>query len=224
MVNEYVSVVFDGPAGVGKSTISKSIAIALDFNYIDTGAMYRTVTLFAMERDLDIQLTQQQQLLDLVLGEPFRFEFGEDKKLRIFHGSRELTDAVRAQNVSRNVSHVAALPQVRAGLTALQRQMAANANVVMEGRDIGTVVMPDATYKFFLTASVDTRARRRYLELKESGYQVSVESIREDIIARDALDSSRAHAPLVKAQDAIEIDTSQLSIEEVVSLIVSYMR
>jgi cytidylate kinase len=223
MFQDYVSVVFDGPAGVGKSTIAKAIALKLGFDYVDTGAMYRAVTLFAMENGLDLSLPHQQQMLDLVLDEPFRFIFSEEGKLRIFHGSRDLTDAVRTREVSRHVSYVAALPWVRKGLTELQRQMAAKANVVMEGRDIGTVVMPNATYKFFLTASPDTRAQRRFLEMTDRDQSLGVESIRDEIIARDTLDSSRTHAPLVKAEDAIEIDTSCLSIHEVVALILSYI-
>lgn len=216
-------IVFDGPAGVGKSTIAKTIALELGYAYIDTGAMYRAVTLFALENGVAIDTLNQQALLDLVLNEPFKFVF-TGGSLRVYHGNRDITTAVRSQLVSQNVSSVAAMPAVRAGLTDLQRKMAANANVVMEGRDIGTVVLPGADYKFYLTASAEIRAKRRFLELKAQGIEIPLEAIQAEIEARDKLDSSRLHAPLRKAEDAIEIDTSNLDIPEVLARILSYIK
>lgn len=216
-------IVFDGPAGVGKSTIAKTIALELGYAYIDTGAMYRAVTLFALENGVAIDTLNQQALLDLVLNEPFKFVF-TGGSLRVYHGNRDITTAVRSQLVSQNVSSVAAMPAVRAGLTDLQRKMAASANVVMEGRDIGTVVLPGADYKFYLTASAEIRAKRRFLELKAQGIEISLEAIQAEIEARDKLDSSRLHAPLRKAEDAIEIDTSNLDIPEVLARILSYIK
>lgn len=216
-------IVFDGPAGVGKSTIAKTIALELGYAYIDTGAMYRAVTLFALENGVAIDTLNQQALLDLVLNEPFKFVF-TGGSLRVYHGNRDITTAVRSQLVSQNVSSVAAMPAVRAGLTDLQRKMAASANVVMEGRDIGTVVLPGADYKFYLTASAEIRAKRRFLELKAQGIEIPLEAIQAEIEARDKLDSSRLHAPLRKAEDAIEIDTSNLDIPEVLARILSYIK
>lgn len=218
----YVSVVFDGPAGVGKSTIAKAIALELGFNYIDTGAMYRAATLFALEHSIPFDEENQNRILEIVLNKDFRFT-QTDTRVLIYHGSRDLTEDIRSLEVTRNVSYLAALPAIRAGLRDLQRQMASSSNVVMEGRDIGTVVLPNATHKFYLVASVETRARRRLHELTCKGINVSYETILRDIEARDKLDSSRTHAPLRKAEDAMEINTSDLQIPEVISLVMSYI-
>lgn len=223
MGQEFISVVFDGPAGVGKSTIAKSIAQELGFQYIDTGAMYRTVTLYALEQGIEIKPANGQKMLNLVVAKQFKFQF-DNAELRIFHGDRDLTESVRTQEVSRNVSFVAAIPEIRNGLTSIQRELATQSHIVMEGRDIGTVVLPNATYKFFLTASIDTRAERRYLELLDKGVKASLEEIQKEISARDFLDSSREHAPLRKAEDAIKIDTSNLNIEQAKSLILSHIK
>lgn len=223
MAQKPVSIVFDGPAGVGKSTIAKAIARKLGYAYIDTGAMYRAVTLFALEQGIPIDAEYQEAMLVLALRDNFRFVFvGEN--LRIYFGQRDISKAVRSLEVTRHVSHVAALPAIRQGLREIQRQMAASTDVVIEGRDIGTVVLPDATYKFFLTAAVEVRARRRYLELRAQGIAADLEEIRRSIQDRDRLDSSRTHSPLRKADDAIEIDTSSLSIQGVVDLILSYIK
>ena len=223
MAQKPVSIVFDGPAGVGKSTIAKAIARKLVYAYIDTGAMYRAVTLFALEQGIPIDAEYQEAMLELALRDNFRFVFvGEN--LRIYFGQRDISKAVRSLEVTRHVSHVAALPAIRQGLREIQRQMAASTDVVIEGRDIGTVVLPDATYKFFLTAAVEVRARRRYLELRAQGIAADLEEIRRSIQDRDRLDSSRTHSPLRKADDAIEIDTSSLSIQGVVDLILSYIK
>ncbi|MGI6364409.1 MAG: (d)CMP kinase [Bacillota bacterium] len=223
MAQKPVSIVFDGPAGVGKSTIAKAIARKLGYAYIDTGAMYRAVTLFALEQGIPIDAEYQEAMLELALRDNFRFVFvGEN--LRIYFGQRDISKAVRSLEVTRHVSHVAALPAIRQGLREIQRQMAASTDVVIEGRDIGTVVLPDATYKFFLTAAVEVRARRRYLELRAQGIAADLEEIRRSIQDRDRLDSSRTHSPLRKADDAIEIDTSSLSIQGVVDLILSYIK
>lgn len=223
MAQKPVSIVFDGPAGVGKSTIAKAIARKLGYAYIDTGAMYRAVTLFALEQGIPIDAEYQEAMLVLALRDNFRFVFvGEN--LRIYFGQRDISKAVRSLEVTRHVSHVAALPAIRQGLREIQRQMAASTDVVIEGRDIGTIVLPDATYKFFLTAAVEVRARRRYLELRAQGIAADLEEIRRSIQDRDRLDSSRTHSPLRKADDAIEIDTSSLSIQGVVDLILSYIK
>lgn len=212
------AVVIDGPAGVGKSTIAKNVAKALHLTYIDTGAMYRTITLYALEEGIPIDVQHQAELLATIEKEDFSFSF-EAENLRIFHGSRDITEAIRSQQVTELVSQVAALPIVRSGLLAIQRKLAENNNVVMEGRDIGTVVLPGAKYKFFLTAAPEIRAQRRYEELKSKGLDIDLSSVLADIKRRDRLDSTREVAPLRKPDDAIEVDTSGLSIEEVTGLL-----
>lgn len=217
---KHTSIVLDGPAGVGKSTVAKELAKTLKFDYVDTGAMYRVATLLAMEAGIPLEVSQQQTIADLVAAKPFSFHLSPGG-MKIFFGQRDITEAVRSPQVSRNVSVVAAFPAVRQGLTTLQRQYAQEGDVVMEGRDLGTVVVPDATYKFFLTASLDTRAHRRFLELKAKGLKVDLETMRSEIALRDRLDSSRQHAPLSKADDAVVIDTSSLSIDQVLKKIIS---
>lgn len=222
-MSDTVSIVFDGPAGVGKSTIAKAVARQLGFTYVDTGAMYRGVTLLALEQGIPIDSRHQQEMLAAANTADFSFIFSGEE-LRIFHGSRDITESIRSREVTGNVSYVAALPEIRQGLTTLQRQMANSRNVVMEGRDIGTVVLPDSEYKFFLTASPEVRAGRRHKELVAKGVAVDPETLLADMVKRDQLDSSREHAPLRKAEDAIEIDTSGLEIDEVVNLVLSHIK
>lgn len=222
-MGDTVSVVFDGPAGVGKSTISKAVARQLGFTYVDTGAMYRGVTLLAIEQGIPIDFAHQQEMMAITDTADFSFIFvGEE--LRIFHGSRDITEAIRSQEVTGKVSYVAALPEIRQGLTSLQQQMASSQSVVMEGRDIGTVVLPNADYKFFLSASPEVRARRRYKELLSKDVAIDQATVLADMQKRDQLDSSREFAPLRKAEDAIEIDTSDLEIEEVTRLVLAKIK
>lgn len=222
-MGDTVSIVFDGPAGVGKSTIAKALARKLGYTYVDTGAMYRAVTLFALEQGVPIDAEHQQEMLALIETADFEFIF-VDGGLRIFYGPRDLTEDIRSREVTGVVSHAAALPEVRRGMCALQRQMANSSNVVMEGRDIGTVVLPMATYKFFLTASAEVRAMRRYQELMVKGIEIDFATVLKEITERDRLDSSRKYAPLCKADDAIELDTSGLDAEEVLSLVLSIIK
>jgi cytidylate kinase len=222
-MGDTVSIVFDGPAGVGKSTIAKALARKLGYTYVDSGAMYRAVTLFALEQGVPIDAEHQQEMLALIETADFEFIF-VDGGLRIFYGPRDLTEDVRSREVTGMVSHAAALPEVRRGMCALQRQMANSSNVVMEGRDIGTVVLPMATYKFFLTASAEVRAMRRYQELMAKGIEIDFATVLKEITERDRLDSSRKYAPLCKADDAIELDTSGLDADEVLSLVLSIIK
>lgn len=214
------AVVIDGPAGVGKSTVAKALAQALNYTYVDTGAMFRAVTLYALEGGIPIDAQHQEQLLSAVKGAEFSFSF-VDNELRILHGPRDITEAIRSQAVTNMVSQTAALPTVRAGLLDWQRQFAARDNVVMEGRDIGSVVLPEAPYKFFLTAADTVRAKRRYEELKSQGLDIDFAAVLADIRRRDRLDSTREIAPLRKPDQAIEIDTSGLQAEEVTALLLS---
>ncbi len=195
----------DGPAGAGKSTVSKIVAARLGYTYIDTGSMYRAVALKVLLtgknvddaiKDVDIKL---------------------DANGKIFLDGRDVTKEIRTPEVSRGASDVAKFGVVREKLTQLQREMAAQGKVIMDGRDIGTQVLPDADLKIFLTASVEERARRRFLELKEKNFAADFEQIKKEISLRDKQDSERKIAPLAQAEDAVLLDSTKLTIEEVVA-------
>ncbi|MCR5741219.1 MAG: (d)CMP kinase [Gammaproteobacteria bacterium] len=204
---KYYSIAIDGPAGSGKSTIAKSVARNLGFTYIDTGAMYRAVTYKALQ--LNIRN----------LADASEYKFLEDTKLEfinnlMFMDGKDVSKEIRTQDVVKNVSLVSSLKYVRDVLVDWQREMAKTQSVVMDGRDIGTNVLKDASLKIFLTAAIDVRALRRYYELKEAGSQMSYDEVVVDLIRRDNFDTNRLNNPLRKASDAIEIDNSELSIEE----------
>lgn len=201
-------IAIDGPAGAGKSTISKRVARQLNFQYIDTGAMYRGVTLKCLR--LGLQPDQvSQKLIDL------KTEIQLDGE-KIFLDGEDVSQEIRSIEVSQSVSAYSAIPEVRLFLVDLQRAMAINQNILVDGRDIGTYVFPNAELKIFLTADVEVRAKRRFLEMQEKGNAVSFEEIVSNIETRDRIDSQREMAPLKKADDAIEVDTSSMKIEEVV--------
>lgn len=208
-----LQIAIDGPAGAGKSSVAKVLAKRLNCIYLDTGAMYRAVTWLAMQQQVDVtDLMRVARLL-----ETLRLEFREEQGgQRLYCNGTDVTEAIRSPQVSANVSAVAMIPLVRETLVAQQQHIAANCDVLMDGRDIGTTVLPDARYKFFLTASLEERARRRYLELKEKGVDADMEQIKQDIALRDKKDSQREVSPLVQAPDAELIDTSNLSFDEVV--------
>jgi cytidylate kinase len=207
----YHALAIDGPAGAGKSTIAKRLADRLDFTYIDTGAMYRATTYKAISLEVD-------------LSDPDSFEFLDDTEF-IFNNGELYMDGVnmtrlnRSKEVSDQVSLVSSHIPVRNKLVALQQAISKDNHVVMDGRDIGTVVLTHAELKIFLTASVHVRAMRRHEELKNNGRDITVEALEEEIKKRDLYDSSRAYNPLKKADDAIEIDTSDQTIDQVVDLI-----
>ncbi len=202
----------DGPAGSGKSTISSLIAKQLGWTHIDTGAMYRAVTLLAIEKGID--LTQESEYTFL---ESVKIHYDFD---RIFINDRDVTEAIRSEAVTNNVSLVSSFPYVRRKLVDLQKEAAKDINVVMDGRDIGTVVLPDADLKIFLTANVEERAKRRYKEHIKKGKQAEITKVIEDIVIRDQKDSTRKESPLKKADDAITLDTTDLTIEQVVRQII----
>lgn len=204
----------DGPAGAGKSTISRMLADRCGCTYLDTGAMYRTVTLLAIEQGIEPSAADELGLLsqNLEIG----FQPGPGGMPRVFAGRREVTEEIRSQEVTRGVSEVSAHAGVREALVGKQRLCASAGNVVIDGRDIGTVVFPAAEVKIFLTASVAERARRRRLELEGKGVTVSREQMEQEIAARDDFDSSRKVAPLKAAADAIILDTTEMSIDQVV--------
>jgi cytidylate kinase len=207
-------IAIDGPAGAGKSTISRLIADRHGWTYLDTGAMYRAVTLLAQEQG--IAPGDGEALTQLARNVEIGFQPGPGGVPRVFAGCREVTEEIRSLEVTRDVSEVSAHAGVREAMVERQRQCGVNGDVVVDGRDIGTVVFPQAEVKIFLTASVGERARRRRLELEGKGVEVAQEQMEKDITTRDDYDSSREVAPLKAADDAILLDTTDLSIEQVV--------
>ncbi len=215
------SIAIDGPAGAGKSTIAKKVSANLGFIYLDTGAMYRTVALKAIRTGID---TKNQKELAVMMDKLDISISHENNLQKIFLDGEDVSEAIRTPQVSVGASNVAVFPEVRLKMVDLQRKIASGIDVVMDGRDIGSYVLPDAELKIFLTASVDERARRRYEELIKKGQPANLEAVRADMIFRDKNDSSRALAPLVKVADAIEIDSTKLSIDEVVEKILYFYK
>jgi CMP/dCMP kinase len=221
-MTEFITIALDGPAGAGKSTIAKMIAKRLGILYLDTGAMYRAVGLKALRQGVSVRSEQQMAVMLADTRLDIEFHGGEQ---RIFLDGEDVSQAIRTPEVSRAASDVSALTVVRLRLVELQRQIAARQPLVLDGRDIGTYVLPDAPYKFFLTASPPERARRRLLDLQERGDQAStLQQVLDDINYRDAQDSQRILAPLRQAEDAILVDTTELTQEEVVRAILGHIR
>ncbi|MGE5653557.1 MAG: (d)CMP kinase [Bacillota bacterium] len=211
-----MAIAIDGPAGAGKSTVAKMLANRLRFCHIDTGAMYRAITLAALRLDLDLDNDQQVAKLAEHLELDIR---PASDTMHIFLNGEDITELIRDPSVSANVSRVARLASVRSQLVRWQRQLAQSQCVVMDGRDIGTHVLPDAPLKVFLTASLAERARRRMQELADKGLSTAISQVQADIATRDEIDSKREASPLARALDAVEIDTSQLSAEQAVEKI-----
>jgi cytidylate kinase len=207
-------VAIDGPAGAGKSTTARLLAQKLGYALVDTGAIYRTLALLASQRG--ISWSDGPAVAALAVGLPIGFEMRGDQNLTLLDGV-DISSLIRTPEISDGASRVSALPEVRAALLELQRRLGANGGVVVEGRDIGTVVFPQAEAKFFLTATTDERARRRVSELRAAGRTVDEAQTRADLVARDHRDSSRDVAPLRKADDALEIDSSSIDADEVVA-------
>lgn len=218
-----MQVAIDGPASAGKSTVAKIIANKLSFIYIDTGAMYRACTVIARNHQLDYG--DEAAILKAIDedGIELKSENGEQK---VYVAGKNVSKEIRTPEISANVSQVSALPKVREKMVSLQRQLAGKTNVIMDGRDIGTTVLPNAEVKIFLVASARSRAERRLLDLKERGIEStqSVDEIEKDIAARDYKDSHRKVSPLKKADDAIEIDTTNMSIDQVVAAILAQIQ
>ena len=212
-----IRVAIDGPSGAGKSTVAKRIAKDLSIIYVDTGAMYRCIGLYALRQGLDTKDSQQVSscLEQIHLKTSYDVQNGQ----RIFLNGEDVSEAIRTPDASMAASNVSAIPQVRAFLLDLQRDMAKKQSLVMDGRDIGTVVIPDAELKIFLTASPESRARRRYLEYVQKGQQPVYDDILHDVILRDHQDSTRAAAPLCQAPDAVKLDTTEINFEDTVSII-----
>lgn len=212
----YPNIAIDGPAGAGKSTVAKTVAQRLGFLYIDTGAMYRAMALQALRDGLDLE--DRDGLGRLAARTSVQLTVTGDGTQVLLNGE-DVTEEIRSPDVSRSVSLVARVPAVRRRLVELQREMALGGGVVMEGRDIGTVVLPDARIKIFLTASPEERARRRREELARKGYFVDQRQMEEEILERDRIDTSRETDPLTPAPDAEIIDCSSLPVEQVVKMI-----
>lgn len=212
-----LQIAIDGPAGSGKSTVAKAVAQLLNITYLDTGAMYRAVTYAAMKANLSFD--DEAALKTLV--DDIQLDISP-KSIQL--NGEDVTEAIRTPEVTRCVSDVSKVGYVREKMVILQREIALNQPVIMDGRDIGTVVLPQATYKFFLIADPVERAKRRMLELEAKGFEASLEVITEEIITRDKIDSEREISPLMRAADAIEIDTTHLSIEDVIRKIISLVK
>ncbi|MEW8993658.1 (d)CMP kinase [Clostridium sp.] len=211
-----ISIAIDGPAGAGKSTIAKLIGEKYNLMYINTGSMYRAVTLFAMRKD--IEPNQVEELCELI--DTLKMYF---KNENLLVNDIDVTDELRSIEVTNNVSRYASILEVRQKLVEMQQEIAKNYNVIMDGRDIGTVVLKNASLKIFLTARAEERAKRRYDELIAKNVKVDYNNILEDIKKRDYIDSNREVDPLRKAEDAIEIDSSTMDISEVVETISKYI-
>ena len=218
-MNRIINVAIDGPAGAGKSTISKAAAAKLGYIYIDTGALYRTVGVNALRNGVDVKNADAviSTLTDNLIIE-LKFIDGEQ---RMFLGGEDVSSEIRTPEASMAASAVSAIPEVRKYLFDLQKNLAKNNNCIMDGRDIGTVVLPDADVKIFLTASPEARAKRRYIELIEKGMEAKYEEVLADMIERDYNDSHRAIAPLKQADDAVLADTSELDLQQSIDLIIS---
>ncbi len=212
-------VAIDGTAGSGKSTTAKGVAEKLGFLYLDTGAMYRAATAAVLSASIDSD--DESAVSDCV--ETIEIDFDESGRL-IFLNGMDVSQTIRGREVTQNVSAVSAYPRVRKRMVAMQREIAGYRDFVVEGRDIGTVVFPNADFKFFIVASIEERAKRRQKDLAGLGIEQTVNDIVKNLKRRDALDSSREVSPLTKSEDALEVDTTSMTIEQQIDLIVTHVR
>ena len=216
-----INIAIDGPAGAGKSSIAKLVSKELGYIYVDTGALYRTVGLYSIRKGID---TKDADAVTATLKD-IKVELGfVDGAQHVFLNGEDVSEAIRTPEASMGASNVSAIPAVRTFLFDLQRDIAKNNNCIMDGRDIGTVVLPDAQIKLFLTASAEARAVRRYKELIEKGEQVEFQDVLDDINKRDYQDSHREIAPLKQAEDAILVDNSGCNLEEGTKLVLGMIR
>lgn len=216
-----ISVAIDGPAGAGKSTLARRLAAELGYIYVDTGAMFRTIGLYALRAGKD---PKDNEAVNALLPEISLRLDSVDGEQHIYLNGEDVSQLIRTDEVGMAASAVGANPAVRAFLLDQQRDMTRTQNVLMDGRDIGTVILPDAPVKIFLTASAESRAERRYKELAEKGQQVTMESVLHDINERDRQDMNRAIAPLRQAEDAVLLDTSALTLEESIASVLRIIR
>lgn len=216
------SVAIDGPAGAGKSTLARQLAEKMGFLYVDTGAIYRTVALKVLRSGADP--ARPEQVMELLEGLDISMDYGPDGQQRMFLEGEDVSQAIREHRVSGLTSRVSAIPAVREFLLDFQRRQAREHDVVMDGRDIGTVVLPQADVKIFLTAAPEARARRRLLELEQRGQQVEFEAVLRDIIQRDRQDEERSVAPLRRAEGVVLLDTTLLDLEQSLERLVSIVK
>lgn len=216
-------IAIDGYSSTGKSSISKEIAKRLDIIHLDTGALYRGITFFALENCVKDGVIDFENLFSRFIEVHLEFHKKENSLVLYLNG-RDISTEIRTQRISDNVSQIAKQSEVREFLLHTQREIARTGGVILDGRDIGSVVLPDADYKFFLTASVDKRTERRYKELKEMGMETSMKEVRENLLTRDKIDSEREIAPLIQPEDAILIDNSDIDKEQTIELILSYIK
>ena len=210
-----LTIAIDGHASTGKSSIAKELAVSLGYTYINSGSMYRAVTLYAIENNLmDLIDYNIDQFISVLNNNKIHFKFNQNLISEIFLNDRNIENEIKSLQVSQKVSIVAAIPEIRKEMVKLQRNIDRNKGVVMDGRDIGSIVFPDADLKLFLTASAEVRAKRRYNEMVDSGEKVEFHEVLENITYRDKLDSTREDSPLTIQKDAIVIDNSFLSIED----------
>lgn len=221
-MDKHISVAIDGPSGAGKSTLARAAAARFGFIYVDTGAIYRTVGLASARAGLP--LGAEEGVLALLPELDIRFGYAEDGAQHMYLNGEDVSGLIRTPEISMRASEVSAMPEVRAFLLEMQRGMARSHSVVMDGRDIGTVVLPDAQLKIFLTASAEDRARRRYDELRARGVETDFQTVYEDLLERDRRDTTRAISPLRQSPDAILLDTTGNTFEESLALLVKTIR
>ncbi|MGI6152416.1 MAG: (d)CMP kinase [Christensenellaceae bacterium] len=216
-----MKIAIDGPAGAGKSTVAKAVAEKLKLNYLDTGAMYRAAAYHMIGKSVPIE--NAEAVVAALPGVDMRIVFEGDVQ-HIFLGEKDVTPYLRTPEVTKGSSDIAVIPEVRLMLVELQRAFAKEHDVVMDGRDIGTYVLPDAEKKFYITASPRVRANRRYLEIVAAGKEADLDQIEQEIIARDKTDSGRKFAPLKQAEDALLVDTSNMAKEEVIDFVIGKIK
>ncbi len=215
-----IIVAIDGPAASGKSTAAKELAGRLGYVYLDTGAMYRAITYLALKEGI---ADDTEKVIGITKGLDIHLRF-ENEITRVFVNDDEVTDYIRSPDVSGKVSEISRIPEIRTELVKIQRKMAERGSIVAEGRDITTVVFPKADVKIYMTATVDVRTERRYKEFLEKGMEVTIDEVKENLEKRDRIDSGRAVSPLRKADDAVELDTTQLTVEEELQKIVELIK
>ncbi len=217
-MKERLIIAIDGPAGSGKSTVAKEVARRLELLYVDTGAMYRALTLKAMREEADLR--NEEALVRLAKATKIELKVNDDFALSVLLDGEDVSEEIRIASVTTNVKHLARIPNVRKEMLMLQRKAASAGKAVLEGRDIGTVVFPNADIKIYLDANTEERVKRRYKELKEKGHNITLDDIRKDVKVRDHTDETREVAPLKKADDAVVIDTTGLTVAEVAERII----
>ncbi len=216
-IASHITIAMDGPAGSGKSTVARRIAEKLGMLYLDSGAMYRAVTLLALENGVEEDITK---LIDLV--KQCIIEFDDNGK-KIFLDSVDVSEEIRTPEVNKLVADIAKIPEIRHEIVKHQQRIGAKGNIIAEGRDLTTIVFPDADYKFYLDASIRERAKRRYADLQEQNVKTTIDAVEAEIAARDEKDTSREHSPLQIADDAIRVDTTGKTIDEVIDIIVGHI-